>query len=60
MYIFLPTGNHYWRILQNEIGEESGRPISEDWVGLEGNLDAAVTFPSGDTYFFKVRIKYTG
>lgn len=56
---FFTTGNHYWKILENDIEEGYPRPITEDWVGLEGNIDAAVTFPTGDTYFFKVRFQCT-
>lgn len=58
--LFFPTGDHYWEILENQIAEGYPRPISEDWVSLEGDLDAAVTFPTGDTYIFKVIIKCTG
>lgn len=55
MLFFCPlTGNYYWKLLENEIDEAYPRLISDDWDGLEGNLDAAFTFSSGETYFFKV------
>lgn len=52
------TGDFYWKILSNGIADGYPRKISEDWDGLEGNLDASFTWSNGKTFFFKVRIKY--
>lgn len=29
------------------------KPISKEWPGLPGNIDAAFTYKNGKTYFFK-------
>uniref|UniRef100_A0A5S6QCT6 ZnMc domain-containing protein n=1 Tax=Trichuris muris TaxID=70415 RepID=A0A5S6QCT6_TRIMR len=46
-------GEWYWRL--NHLSYDDGYPrrISEDWDGLPGNIDAAVTDRLGNTYFFK-------
>ncbi|PRD22544.1 UNVERIFIED_CONTAM: Matrix metalloproteinase-16 [Trichonephila clavipes] len=43
----------YWKILQDAIADGYPRKISDDWGGLEGNLDASLTWTNGKTYFFK-------
>lgn len=51
-YVF--KGDYYWRIETAGIAENYPRKISTDWDGLPGNLDAALTWADGKTFFFKV------
>lgn len=46
-------GDFYWKILSNGIADGYPRKLSDDWDGLEGNLDASMTWSNGKTYFFK-------
>lgn len=57
-YMHNCLGDLYWKL--NQLSYESGYPrnISQDWDGLPGHIDAAVTDYDGDTYFFKVPIYY--
>ena len=50
-YVF--KGEFYWKILSNGIADGYPRNINDDWDGLEGNLDASLTWSNGKTYFFK-------
>lgn len=50
-YVF--KGEFYWKILSNGIADGYPRRISDDWGGLEGNLDASLTWSNGKTFFFK-------
>lgn len=49
------SGNLYWRLNQLSFDPGYPRNITQDWDGLPGYLDAAVTDYDGDTYFFKVK-----
>lgn len=51
-YVF--KGNHYWKVETNGLADGYPRKISEDWGGLPGDLDAALTWADGKTFFFKV------
>ncbi|XP_054709700.1 matrix metalloproteinase-16-like [Uloborus diversus] len=53
MGTFVFKGDFYWRILADGIADGYPRRISDDWDGLEGNLDASLTWSNGKTYFFK-------
>ncbi|OWA54902.1 putative Interstitial collagenase [Hypsibius exemplaris] len=52
---YLFSGDYYW--MMSAMGEVllPGRPISAEWGGLPGNLDAALTpsWAGGRTYFLK-------
>lgn len=50
-YVF--KGDFYWKVLSNGIADGYPRRITDDWGGLEGNLDASLTWSNGKTYFFK-------
>lgn len=54
---YLLVGDFYWEIEETGI-VDGPRKISEDWDGLPGNIDAAMTWTNGKTYFFKVGQKY--
>lgn len=51
-YVF--KGNHYYKVETNGLADGYPRRISQDWDGLPGNLDAALTWADGKTFFFKV------
>uniref|UniRef100_A0A914XNI2 Peptidase metallopeptidase domain-containing protein n=1 Tax=Plectus sambesii TaxID=2011161 RepID=A0A914XNI2_9BILA len=46
-------GDYYWKLNQVSFDKGYPRKIVDDWGGLPGQLDAAVTDYDGDTYFFK-------
>ncbi|GIY55168.1 stromelysin-3 [Caerostris darwini] len=50
-YVF--KGQFYWKILPDAIADGYPRKIVDDWRGLEGNLDASLTWSNGKTFFFK-------
>lgn len=50
-YVF--KGDFYWKVLPNGTADGYPRKITDDWNGLEGNLDASLTWSNGKTYFFK-------
>ena len=53
-YVF--KGNDYWELTDDAVKMDGSWPkrISDDWDGLPGNIDAAVTWPdNGMTFFFK-------
>lgn len=50
-YVF--KGDYYWRVLKDGIADGYPRLIGEDWSGLPGNLDSALTWTDGKTFFFK-------
>lgn len=52
-YVF--KGQHYWKVETNGLADGYPRRISADWDGLPGDLDAALTWADGKTFFFKVR-----
>ena len=47
------TGEYYWELTESGIASGYPRLISESWLGLPGNIDAAFTYLNGETYFFK-------
>lgn len=51
---FVFKGDYYWRVETTGLADGYPRRISDDWGGLPGNLDAAVTWADGKTFFFKV------
>lgn len=51
---FVFKGNHYWKVETSGLADGYPRSISSDWDGLPGNLDAALTWSDGKTFFFKV------
>lgn len=53
---FVFKGDYYWKVESNGLADGYPRRISVDWDGLPGNLDAAVTWADGKTFFFKVTI----
>jgi len=46
-------GSDYWKLTETSVEPGYPRPISEDWDGLPGDLDASFTWTNGKTYFFK-------
>ncbi|RWS06432.1 matrix metalloproteinase-14-like protein, partial [Dinothrombium tinctorium] len=50
---YLFRGEHYFTINSNGKVKRKGRRISDDFIGVPNNLDAAVTTRYGYTYFFK-------
>lgn len=52
--ICFSLGEFYWKVHPDGISERYPRKISDDWDGLEGYLDASVTWSNGKTFFFKV------
>ncbi|KAG8201982.1 hypothetical protein JTE90_027454 [Oedothorax gibbosus] len=54
---FVFKGNHYWEIEETGI-VDGPRKISDDWDGMPGNIDAAMTWTNGKTYFFKNDVYY--
>lgn len=52
-YVF--KGDHYFKVETNGLADGYPRRIASDWDGLPGNLDAALTWADGKTFFFKVR-----
>lgn len=51
-YVF--KGDYYFKVESNGLADGYPRKISTDWDGLPGNLDAALTWSDGKTFFFKV------
>ena len=51
-YVF--KGDYYFKVEANGLADGYPRKISADWDGLPGNLDAALTWADGKTFFFKV------
>ncbi|RWR99622.1 matrix metalloproteinase-14-like protein [Dinothrombium tinctorium] len=51
--IYLFRGEYYFTIDSTGRVQTRGRKISDDFIGLPNNLDAAVTTRNGTTYFFK-------
>lgn len=49
----LYTGSSYWKLGRNGLHPGYPKPISEKWIGLPSNIDAAFSSLSGKTYFFK-------
>ena len=54
-YVF--KGQHYWKVETNGLADGYPRRINADWDGLPGDLDAALTWADGKTFFFKVMIR---
>ncbi|GIZ00638.1 stromelysin-1 [Caerostris extrusa] len=50
-YVF--KGQFYWKILPDAIADGYPRKIVDDWRGLEGNLDASLTWSNGKTFFLR-------
>jgi matrix metalloproteinase-14 (membrane-inserted) len=51
-YVF--KRSQYWELTRDSVKEGYPRRIEDDWSGLPGNLDAALTWEkTGATYFFK-------
>lgn len=48
-------GEYYWKLADTEVMPGYPRRISEGWGGLPSNLDAALSWPDGKIYFFKVK-----
>ena len=48
-----------WYYQLNDYGVEAGYPrkIAKDWDGLPNNIDAALTWADGKTFFFKVSLQ---
>ena len=48
-----------WYYQLNDYGVEAGYPrkITKDWDGLPNNIDAALTWADGKTFFFKVSLQ---
>ena len=53
-YVF--KGDHYFKVETNGLADGYPRKISADWDGLPGQLDAALTWADGKTFFFKVSL----
>lgn len=51
-YVF--KGDYYFKVEANGLADGYPRKISTDWDGLPGNLDAALTWSDGKSFFFKV------
>lgn len=53
--VFVFKGDWWWLLNNDADGIVEGfpRPISRDWEGLPGYVDAAVTFKDGRMFFFK-------
>ena len=51
------SGEYYWKLADTEVMPGYPRRISEGWGGLPSNLDAALSWPDGKIYFFKVRTR---
>lgn len=51
-YVF--KGQWYYKVETNGLADGYPRRISPDWDGLPGDLDAALTWADGKTFFFKV------
>ena len=54
-YVF--KGKHYWKVETNGLADGYPRRISDDWDGLPGDIDAALTWADGKTFIFKVRLQ---
>ena len=52
-YFFV--GDKYWRYNEKNMAMDAGYPkeISSVWKGVPSNVDAAITWKNGRTYFFK-------
>ena len=50
---FVFKGRHYYKLTDDSIADGYPRKISVDWPGLPDNVDAAVSWENGYTYFFK-------
>lgn len=51
-------GELYWHIMDFEGNvvdnrQQPGKSVDQDWAGLPGNLDAALTLADGQTLFYK-------
>lgn len=51
-YVF--KGQWYYKVETTGLADGYPRRISPDWDGLPGDLDAALTWADGKTFFFKV------
>eukprot|EP00092_Neocalanus_flemingeri_P054814 GFUD01064627.1.p1 GENE.GFUD01064627.1~~GFUD01064627.1.p1 ORF type:complete len:281 (-),score=72.18 GFUD01064627.1:90-866(-) len=51
-YVF--KGDNYWKLTSDRVAPGYPRKISQDWPGLPGNIDSALTWKkNGVTFFFK-------
>ena len=50
-------GDLYWKLSDASYEKGYPRTIMDDWDGLPGGIDAAVTDFDGNTYFFKVSMR---
>ena len=50
---FAFLGNNYWKLTESSVEPGYPRPISEEWDGLPGNLDAAFTWTNEKNIFFQ-------
>jgi YHS domain-containing protein len=52
---YLFSGDHYWRYNEAFDMIDMGYPakINDSWLGVPNNLDSAMTWFNGRTYFFK-------
>lgn len=46
-------GDLYYRLSESGVAPGYPSRISDNWVGLPGNIDAAFTYRNGKTFFFK-------
>lgn len=54
-YVF--KGKHYWKVETAGLADGYPRKISDDWGGLPGDLNAALTWADGKTFIFKVGLQ---
>ncbi len=47
-------GENYWKLTDDSVADGYPKKIKDDWPGLPNNIDAAVTWENGKTFFFKV------
>ena len=48
------SGDHYYRLSDGGFDTGYPRPIHWDWGDIETPIDAALTWPNGWTFIFKV------
>lgn len=56
------VGDYYWKLTDSGLAQGFPKSIAGSWSGLPGNIDAAFTYKTNKTYFFKgpQYWKYTG
>lgn len=53
LHCALYLGSSYWLLGKDGLVSGYPKPISEKWIGLPSNIDAAFSSLNGKTYFFK-------